>query len=64
MRDLNFTYIIAGMVFACIMYIATEQLTVSIILGVGVAFGGNRRCVYRGNKDGDAAQKLKGEEKV
>ena len=51
MKDFNFIYIVAGVVFGCIMYIATAQLTISIILGLGVALGGNRECIFKRKKD-------------
>tara|TARA_B100000315_G_scaffold100911_1_gene92745 strand:+ start:489 stop:662 length:174 start_codon:yes stop_codon:yes gene_type:complete len=51
MKDFNFIYIVAGVVFGCIMYIATAQLTISIILGLGVAFGGNGGYIFKCNKE-------------
>ena len=51
MRDLNFTYIVAGLVFGYVMFIVTEQLTLSIILGIGVAFGGNAGCILKSKKE-------------
>ena len=51
MRDLNITYIVSATVFALIMYIATEQITLSAILGISVIFGGNRGWIIKSNKD-------------
>jgi len=62
MKDLNFTYIIAGAVLGYIMFIYTEQLTLSIILGVGVALGGNTGCIFKGNKDENEGELLTKEE--
>ena len=62
MKDLNFTYIIAGVVFGYIMYLSTEQLALSIILGTGVAFGGNTGCIFKVNKDEDKGELLTDEE--
>jgi len=62
MKKLNFTYIVAGVVFGYIMYISTEQLTLSIILGVGVSFGGNTGNIFKGNKDEDEGELLTDEE--
>jgi len=62
MKDLNFTYIVAGVVFGYIMYLSTEQLTLSIILGVGVAFGGNTGCIFKVNKDEDKGELLTDED--
>ena len=62
MKDLNFTYIVAGVVFGYIMYLSTERLTLSIILGVGVAFGGNTGCIFKVNKREDKGELLTDEE--
>ena len=47
MKDLNITYIIAGLIFGYIMYTITEKLLISILLGLGVALGGNRGCIFK-----------------
>jgi len=44
------------------MYLSTEQLTLSIILGVGVAFGGNIGCIFKVNKGEDKGELLTDEE--
>ena len=62
MKDLNFTYIAAGLVFGYIMYLSTEQLILSIILGVGVAFGGNIGYILKANKDEDKGEILTNED--
>ena len=51
MKDLNITYIIAGLIFGYIMVTITEKLLISIILGLGVALGGNRGCIFKSKKE-------------
>ena len=62
MKKLIFTYIVAGVVFGYIMYLSTEQLTLSILLGVGVAFGGNTGCIFKVNKAEDKGELLTDED--
>mgnify|MGYP001178780650 CR=1 FL=1 len=64
MKDLNFTYIVAGVVFGYIMYLSTEQLALSIILGTGVAFGGNTGCIFKVNKDKNEGELRTDEEDI
>ena len=51
MKNLNITYIVAGLIFGYIMFTMTEKLLISIILGLGVALGGNRECIFKRKKD-------------
>ena len=51
MKDLNITYIIAGLIFGYIMFTITEKSLISIILGLGVAFGGNGGYIFKCNKE-------------
>ena len=51
MKNLNITYIVAGLIFGYIMFTMTEKLLISIILGLGVALGGNRECIFKSKKE-------------
>ena len=51
MKNLNITYIVAGLIFGYIMFTMTEKLLISIILGLGVALGGNSECIFKRKKD-------------
>ena len=49
MKELNWSYVAAGVVFGYLMYLSNLNLTIAIILGSGVALAGNRDCVFRRN---------------
>ena len=51
MNNLNITYIAAGLIFGYIIFTMTEKLLISIILGLGVALGGNRGCIFKSKKE-------------
>ena len=51
MKDLNITYITAGLIFGYFMFTITENLLISIILGLGVGLGGNRGCIFKSKKE-------------
>ena len=50
MKELNWSYVAAGVVFGYLMYLSNINLIVAIILGLGVALGGNRGCIFKRNK--------------
>ena len=50
MKELNWSYVAAGVVFGYIMYLSVNLIT-AIILGLGVALGGNRGCIFQVNKE-------------
>ena len=49
MKEFNWTYVIAGVVFSYLMYLSNIDLIIAIILGLGVALGGNRGCIFKRN---------------
>ena len=49
MKELNWSYVVAGVVFGYLMYLSNINLIVAIILGLGVALGGNRGCIFKRN---------------
>ena len=51
MKDINWGYVIAGIIFGYLMYQMNNKLIISIILGLCVALGGNRDCIFRRNKN-------------
>ena len=51
MKELNWSYVAAGVVFGYLMYLSNINLIVAIILGLGVALGGNRGCIFQVNKE-------------
>ena len=63
MKDLNFNYIVSGVVFGYLMFMITKQLPISIILGVALAFGGNTACIFKRSKDNDGELLTDEEEK-
>ena len=48
-KDINWGYVIAGIIFGYLMYQMNDKLIISIILGLCVALGGNR-CIFQRNK--------------
>ena len=53
MKDFNWAYVIAGIIFSYFMYQMNDKLIISIILGLCVALGGNRKCIFQRNKKTD-----------
>ena len=50
MKEFNWSYVVAGVVFGYLMYLSNIDLIIAIILGLGVALGGNRGCIFKRNK--------------
>ena len=50
MKDFNWGYVMAGIIFGYFMYQMNDKLIISIILGLCVALGGNRKCIFQRNK--------------
>ena len=48
-KEFNWSYVIAGVVFGYIMYLSINLIT-AIILGLGVALGGNRDIIFKRNE--------------
>ena len=48
MKELNWSYVAAGVVFGYSIYLSVNLIT-DIILGLGVALCGNRDCIFRRN---------------
>ena len=49
MKEIEWSYVAAGVVFGYIMYLSVNLIT-AIILGLGVALSGNRGCIFKRNK--------------
>ena len=52
MKDINWGYIMAGIIFGYFMYQMNDKLIISIILGLCVALGGNKKCIFQIIKKG------------
>ena len=50
MKELNWSYVAAGVVFGYLMYLSNINLIIAIILGLGVALGGNKNSILKRNK--------------
>lgn len=50
LKEFNWSYVIAGAVFGYLMYLSNIDLIIAIILGLGVALGGNRGCIFKRNE--------------
>jgi hypothetical protein len=49
MKELNWSYVEAGVVFGYTIYLSVNLIT-AIILGLGVALCGNIGCIFKRNK--------------
>ena len=50
MKELNWAYVIAGILFGYLIYQNDNNLLLSSLLGLAVALGGNRGCIFQRNK--------------
>ena len=50
MKEFSWAYVMAGVVFGYLMYQMNDNLIISIILGLAVALGGNRDCIFKRKK--------------
>ena len=49
MKEFNWTYVIVGVVFGYLMYLSNINFIIAIILGLGVALGGNSSYLFLKN---------------